>query len=149
MKKIILYICSLLAFAIIFFFTKKIFNQEQSSALADRVLKNDSMVYGEVEVLNGCGEAGVANLFTNFLRKNNFDVIEIKNAEHFNYEYTTLIINDSKDNISAHKLEKLLTINKNNIIKKKNLVWDYIIIIGKDYKELKSFESIQKFYSIF
>ena len=139
MKNILYYLLSIATIIILIFFIKKQFSNPQNNDTKYTSLNKDFVIKAEIEILNGCGKSGIANLYSNYIRKNNFDVIEIKNAEHFNYEYTTLIINDSKDNISAHKLEKLLTINKNNIIKKKNLVWDYIIIIGKDYKELKSF----------
>ena len=149
MKKNILYISSLIAFTIIFFFIKKSIASNQLSKKINNNLENHVTVYGEIEVLNGCGEAGVANLFTNFLRENNFDVIEIKNADDFNYNYTTLIINEAYDNTAAIKLAKILTINKENIIKDRNIIWDFRIIIGKDYKNLESFKTIQKFYTIF
>jgi len=149
MKKIILYISSLIVFAVIFFFIKKTITPNQLPKHTDGILENHSTIYGEVEVLNGCGESGVANLFTNFLRKNSFDVIEIKNADHFDYNHTTLIIKETHDNTASNKLAKILTINDKNIIKDKNMTWDFKIIIGKDYKTLKSFETIQKFYTIF
>ena len=68
---------------------------------------------------------------------------------HFDYNHTTLIIKETHDNTASNKLAKILTINDKNIIKDKNMTWDFKIIIGKDYKTLKSFETIQKFYTIF
>ena len=35
----------------------------------------------QIEILNGCGVEGIAELFTNFLRANNYDVISIENAK--------------------------------------------------------------------
>ena len=42
----------------------------------------------EVEILNGCGEKGAADLYTVFLRHHGFDVVDFKNASHFNYNKT-------------------------------------------------------------
>ena len=53
------------------------------------------------------------------------------------------------NNKVTKKLAELLTIKEENIIIDKNIVWDFSIIIGKDYKNLESFKQIQKFYSLF
>ena len=145
MKKTILYLSSLILFLILFFLFKQSINKNIETDVA---LRNESIIYAEVEVLNGCGESGVANLYTNFLRKNNFDVIEIKNADNFNFTNTLLLVSNT-NNKAAKKLAELLTIKEENIKIDKNIVWDFSIIIGKDYKNLKSFEQIQKFYSLF
>ena len=146
MKKTILYLSSLILFLILFFLFKQSINKNIET---DIELRNESFIYAEVEVLNGCGESGVANLYTNFLRKNDFDVIEIKNADNFNFTNTLLLVSNSNNNKVANKLAELLTIKEENIRIDKNIVWDFSIIIGKDYKNLKSFEQIQKFYSLF
>ena len=145
MKKTILYLSSLILFLILFFLFKQSINKNIGT---DIELRNESFIYAEVEVLNGCGESGVANLYTNFLRKNDFDVIEIKNADNFNFTNTLLLVSNANNKI-AKKLAELLTIKEENIRIDKNIVWDFSIIIGKDYKNLKSFEQIQKFYSLF
>ena len=145
MKKTILYLSSLILFLILFFLFKQSINKNIETDVA---LRNESIIYAEVEVLNGCGESGVANLYTNFLRKNDFDVIEIKNADNFNFTNTLLLVSNANNKI-AKKLAELLTIKEENIRIDKNIVWDFSIIIGKDYKNLKSFEKIQKFYSLF
>ena len=36
----------------------------------------------QIEVLNGCGIAGIANRFTGVLRSNGFDVVETGNFDH-------------------------------------------------------------------
>ena len=146
MKKTILYLSSLILFLILFFLFKQSINKNIGT---DIELRNESFIYAEVEVLNGCGESGVANLYTNFLRKNDFDVIEIKNADNFNFTNTLLLVSNANNNKVANKLAELLTIKEENIRIDKNIVWDFSIIIGKDYKNLKSFEQIQKFYSLF
>ena len=149
MKKNILYLCSLLLFTILFFLFKQSINKDETPAELSENLSKQSYILAEIEVLNGCGESGVANLFTNYLRNNNFDVIEIKNADNFNYQNTLLIINGDNKINTANELAKMLNIKTKYIKIDKNLIWDFSIIIGKDYKELESFNTIQKYYSLF
>ena len=147
MKKIILYISSLIVFAVIFFFIKKTITPNQLSKRTDSILENHSTIYGEVEVLNGCGDIGIANLYSNFLMHEGFDVIESKNADSFDYLNTTIIVhNESKMDV-AQKLAKTLKIK--NIKLNGNGIWDLSIIIGKNYKILDSFEIIKKHFSPF
>ena len=77
------------------------------------------------------------------------NVIEIKNADNFNFTNTLLLVSNANNNKVTKKLAELLTIKEENIIIDKNIVWDFSIIIGKDYKNLESFKQIQKFYSLF
>ena len=72
MKKTILYLSSLILFLILFVLFKGSINKNIET---DIELRNESFIYAEVEVLNGCGESGVANLYTNFLRKNDFIIL--------------------------------------------------------------------------
>ena len=55
----------------------RVFNQraDQPSELIGSII--------QLEVLNGCGESGIANNFTNLLRNNGFDVVEVGNFERF------------------------------------------------------------------
>ena len=149
MKKNILYLCSLLLFTILFFLFKQSINNDETPAELSENLSKQSYILAEIEVLNGCGESGVANLFTNYLRNNNFDVIEIKNADNFNYQNTLLVVNGDNKINTANELAKMLNIKTKYIKIDKNLIWDFSIIIGKDYKELESFNTIQKYYSLF
>ena len=72
----------------------------------------------------------------------------MKNEEKY-YVYVIGLKPSFVNNKAAKKLAELLTIKEENIKIDKNIVWDFSIIIGKDYKNLKSFEQIQKFYSLF
>ena len=104
---------------------------------------------GDIEILNGCGQPGIANLFTHFLRANNYDIIEIKNADNFNYEETLVIINHKNKIVLANDLIKLLSIDEKNILVNDNKIWDISVIIGKNYKALASFNEIKKYYEPF
>ena len=39
----------------------------------------------QIEIRNGCGVSNLARMYTNFLREQGLDVIDSKNADHFNY----------------------------------------------------------------
>ncbi len=149
MNKIIIYFSILILSILGIYIIKKTSINEQP-IIKNKTLFNENII-AEVEILNGCGETGVAKLYTNFLRANNYDVIDSKNAHHFNYINTEILIhNKDKENIAkllAHKLD----IKEKNIHYKSNKynLWDLTLIIGKDYKKLDSFNIVNKFYEPF
>ena len=151
MRSIVFYITSLVLIIIVLFIAKTKFFKEVSSNNVNANLNKNTYVEAkaEVEILNGCGQSGIANLFTHFLRFHNYDIIEIKNADNFNYEETYIIINNSNKLSLAKELIELLKINEKNISIDKNKIWEISIIIGKDYKMLESFNEIKKFYEPF
>ena len=103
----------------------------------------------QIEVLNGCGERGVADLYTNFLRKNGYDVINYKNAQHFDYNHTTILIH--KNNLNTNKLNELIKINPLNVknLYDEKIFFDLTLIIGKDYKNLESYNEVSMYYEPF
>lgn len=94
----------------------------------------------QLDVQNGSGENGVATKITEYLRKNNLDVVEIGNYKSQNVE-RTLILDRSGDMNKAKKVAMILGVNERNIIPQSNnsLYLDVTIVIGKDFKELKPF----------
>jgi len=143
MKNILYYLLSIFSIIILIFFIKKKFNTPNITSNKDFVYK------AEIEILNGCGESGIADLYSNYIRENNFDVISFSNADNFNYENTLILIHNSFKENQALELAELLKISQNNIQFNNDSVWDLSIIIGKDYNKLKSFKEIQKHYSLF
>jgi calcineurin-like phosphoesterase len=95
----------------------------------------------QVEVLNGCGISGVADKFTEFLRKNNFDVVQMGNYRSFDVD-KTLVIDRTGDILNADKVAKALGVNSKNIIQQinKDYFLDVTIIIGKDFNDLNPFK---------
>lgn len=89
----------------------------------------------KIEILNGCGEKGIANKAADYLRKKGYDVRDFRNASK-TYKYTTLIarVNDKT------KAEKLaadieLPLEMVKIELDTSLVdIDVSLIIGKDHK---------------
>jgi len=79
-------------------------------------------------------------MYTDFLREQGLDVIDSKNADHFNY-IETKILHHRGDLKRAMELANILMIDKNNIIKDKNktLFYDLTLIIGEDYITLPSY----------
>ena len=93
----------------------------------------------QLEVLNGCGVNGVAEKFTDYLRADNFDVVNIGNYRSFDIDHSLLI--DRTGNMKkAFEIASTLGIEKNNIIQQVNKEYflDVTLVIGKDYKRLKN-----------
>ena len=94
----------------------------------------------QVEIWNGCGISNLAMMYTDFLRNEGLDVLDSKNADHFNYLETT-ILHHRGDINRALVLADILHINHSNIVgdKNENLFYDLTLIIGKDYTDLPSY----------
>ncbi|MBV6445700.1 MAG: LytR C-terminal domain-containing protein [Ignavibacteriales bacterium] len=95
----------------------------------------------QVKIYNGCGVKGLGEKVTEYLRKNKFDVIESENYSSFNVE-ETLVIDNKGVMENANKTAEVLGVNtKKNVSQNINedFLLDVIVIIGKDYKNLKPF----------
>ena len=94
----------------------------------------------QVEIWNGCGIPNLARMYTDFLRDKGLDVLDSKNADHFNY-LETKILHHRGDINRALVLADILKIDKSNIIddKNENLFYDLTLIIGKNYPDLLSY----------
>ena len=147
MKNPVYYIVSIFIISIALYFIKSYSNNSGENKSSGIDLKNSKIVKAEIEILNGCGDAGIATLYSNFLMHEGFDVIESKNADNFDYLNTNIIVHDRTKMAIAQKLAKTLDIK--NIVMNENGIWDLSIIIGKDYKIIDSFEKIKKHFSPF
>ena len=93
----------------------------------------------QLEVLNGCGEPGIANNFTGVLRKNGFDVVETGNFERFDVEKTMVIARSSYvDN--AYRVAAALGVSEEYVIREESpdFYLDVTVVLGKDYNELNT-----------
>ena len=115
-------------------------NPDLSKLIASTKYEKQTGYKIQIEVHNGCGIPGIANLYTEFLRSEGFDVLDSKNANRFDYN-TTQIINHSSDIKRAQSLAKIMQINQNMIIDQldSHNTHDLTIIIGKDYYQLSSY----------
>lgn len=95
----------------------------------------------QVEVLNGCGIQGIADKFTEFLRENRFDVVQMGN--YISYDVEKTIVIDRTGNMSdAYKVADVLGISRKNVIQQvnENYFLDVSVIVGKDFNNLKPYK---------
>lgn len=90
---------------------------------------------GQIQVLNGSGRPGQADVFRNYLTSRGFDVIEFGNARSWNYEHTMVIARTESDIIARDLAKVLGTDRVVHLLHPASLV-EATVIVGKDYKEL-------------
>ena len=86
-------------------------------------------------------------MYANFLRKNNYDVIDYKNADNFNYNSSKIIVHNN--NLAVENVADLFDIESKNVdyLFNENIFYDMTLIVGKDYKQLESFDKVSKYYN--
>lgn len=132
-------------------------NENDNSAISDEITGTDENVTTEdhnatiiepvqrkiqVEVLNGCGAGGIAATVTEYLRKNNIDVVNIGNHTSFDFKKTKLWQRVDKVE-PARNVAQLLGLTNESIDSKidPSLQLDVTIILGNDYNTLKPFSN--------
>ena len=121
-------------------------NDPQTALMSQTKTHNTNEII-QIEVLNGCGDKGIADLYATFLRENDYDVIDYKNAENFNYNTSKIIVHNN--NLYVEDVANLFQIDSKNIdyhFDDDNIIHDITIIIGKDYKSLESYSDVRKSY---
>ncbi|HMN23141.1 MAG: LytR C-terminal domain-containing protein [Ignavibacteriaceae bacterium] len=90
----------------------------------------------QVEVLNGCGVAGIGDGLTDVLRSKGIDVVKTGNYRSFDVDNTFIVDRAGKIE-TAETVADSLNLDKRFIITEKNksLFLDLTIVIGKDYKK--------------
>lgn len=89
----------------------------------------------KVIVLNGVGTSGLAGKVGMKVIKAGYEVLDIKNANSFNYKNTLIIVYSQKMQKEAFKVQKLLGYGNIMLELDKQGLTDMTIIIGKDYKK--------------
>ena len=117
----------------------KLMNQVQTYDSINKVI--------QIEVLNGCGDKGIADLYASYLRDNNYDVIDYKNADNFDYNASKIIVHNN--NLAVENVAELFEIDTRNVdyLFNENIFYDMTLIVGKDYKKLNSYEDVSKYYN--
>ena len=92
----------------------------------------------QVEVLNGCGERGIGQLAMRFLRDKGFDVVNIDNADHFEYRETIVLDRRGTDGPSKAARAVGGALGTHNVLLQSNedRMVDVSVVIGKDHDEL-------------
>jgi hypothetical protein len=95
----------------------------------------------QIDVLNGCGDTGMAGKCTAFLRARGFDVVEIRNYKTFDLS-ESLVIDRAGNRDNAERVAYALNVRKENIIQQINQDYyvDVSVVIGKDYRTLKPYQ---------
>ena len=104
-----------------------------------QMTSNSAYAYVQVEVLNGCGEAGISQQVMKYLRKQGFDVINIDKAEHFKFPETIILDRRGGQEISESAKAVAQALGTPHVIHQRNedRLVDVTAIIGKDYQELR------------
>ena len=116
-------------------------NANQKTQLALDLYEENPILDIKVEVLNGCGEKGIAAKIADFLRTEHIDVIRSENADNFDYE-RTILIQRSYDFTNLKTVASALDFDVNNedqVITQPSSTADVDItlILGKDYRSVK------------
>jgi hypothetical protein len=90
---------------------------------------------GQIQVLNGCGKPGAAELFRNFLTDQGFDIIEFGNASGWNYPHTLVVARTGNEPVARDLARVLGTDNLIHLHDPLAMV-DATVFVGKDYEEL-------------
>ena len=113
--------------------------------LATEIYEANPVMDIQIEILNGCGEPGIAAKFSDLLRNVRVDVVRSENADHFDYDKTILI--QRNENIFGMKLVASalgFDINNSNQVitaADPNLDVDITLVIGKDFRSISSIKS--------
>ena len=129
--------------AIIIFMSYSLVNKFSAGNSEEEITDNPEVASAivQLEVLNGCGESGVAERFTDYLRSNNFDVVSTGNYISFDIDHS-LVIDRTGNLANARKVAKALNINDINVIQQINndYLLDVSLIIGRDFDNLSPFK---------
>jgi hypothetical protein len=96
----------------------------------------------EIEVLDGAGSTRVAQHMTDVLRSQGYDVVEMK-KNNGEVEERTFILDRSGNLDAARKLATTLGVSPDKVFQKidRTRYLDITVVIGKDYSQLKTFQS--------
>ena len=95
----------------------------------------------QIDVMNGCGDAGMASRCSSFLRARGFDVVEMRNYKTFDL-HESMVIDRAGNRENAERVARALGVGTKNIIQQINQDYyvDVSVVIGKDYPSLRPFD---------
>ncbi|MDZ7369943.1 MAG: LytR C-terminal domain-containing protein [candidate division KSB1 bacterium] len=140
---IFIYLLVAVNLVLIFSSAKSIFQKAQIGSIPPSSIKGDQSVL-TLEIQNGCGVAGIAKRVETNLAGKPYQVIGTGNADHWNYEHTTLIDLKGTNKAAIERLRKEIGIDKEYVFQVKESGKDQVdarLIIGKDYSSLKIFNA--------
>jgi len=156
-RSLLLYNILIVFFAIIivgfiYSFAKKTFSDgvdipkpnlsnEQKNQFATDLYEANPISDITIEILNGCGEKGIAAKTSDFLRLEHIDVIRSENADNFDYD-NTILIQHSDDLYNVKTVAKIMEFDLNSsdrvlFLPDSDADVDLTLIIGSDYRTVK------------
>jgi hypothetical protein len=137
---IFLNVIILLLAVVIIFLSYSLFTKIKALTSKDEPDLNKTSPIIQLEVLNGCGISGIAEKLTNYLRQNDFDVVQVGNYRSYDID-NTLVVDRTGNKNNALKVAEALGIDSKNVIQQINNDYflDVSLIIGKDFNRLKPF----------
>lgn len=104
----------------------------------------------QIEVLNGCGEKGVAKIFESYLRQQGFDVVNTDNYRYqgkifWNVEFTNVVDQIGNEDYAAAVAQSLGIEDKHvTSFDNPSPICDVTVVIGKDFNQIKGFKEFSK-----
>lgn len=95
----------------------------------------------QLDVLNGSGQAKIAQRVTDYLRARGFDVVEMGNYKSSDLE-ATVVLDRSGNLEAARKVASSIGVPADRVKQQidKSMYLDVSVVIGKDYARLKAFQ---------
>lgn len=106
------------------------------AAVANSVAQVPPRAAGIVEVLNGTGRRGAANLVAERLRRQGFDVVKVGNAPERNYS-RTLVAERRAAPAEAAAVARALGVRSVFPYHNENLLVDATVFVGRDFEEIQ------------
>ncbi len=116
---------------------------EQSSEPGTERIQKPRTPLLKLEVLNGCGEQGIARRFADFLEKSGFDAIKVDNFDNFSMPKTIVLDRKSKNKHNGLRVAEVLGLSSSAVryLASQDTQADVTVIIGKDYPKIEFLRS--------
>ncbi|MEA1986362.1 MAG: LytR C-terminal domain-containing protein [Candidatus Marinimicrobia bacterium] len=97
-----------------------------------------------IEIINGNGVTGVCEKYKDYFTRKGVDVINVGNADNFNYKKTIIYLHTDSYK-KARKISKLLGVEVNTVLEETTpaVNCDISVVLGKDYRELKPYKFLK------
>ena len=122
------------------FVIKHAFPTQTPNLQADNVaVSSERQAVVRMEVLNGCGESGIASRFADYLQPTGFKPVFVGNFDNFDMPKTIILDRKSRNRVVGLRLAEVLDIASSNVhyqaSDRKDV--DVSIIIGKDFNKFE------------
>lgn len=140
--EIIVTILGFVLFVVLYVIAHKDIPDDDKHSTRQPLVANKTL---EVEVIDGVGNSKVAQHAVHVLRLLGYDVVEFRKSDNGIVE-RSYVLDRSGDFDNVKKLAISFGITEDKVFQKidKNLYVDVTVVIGKDFSNLKTFQSFKK-----